>query len=73
MGLKDSVKNLVGKAKDKYDDYLERKQLEAEKRAEIQRLNTPIRLLLLKQTTFVQVPQWLLLVLPQTAKLTLKI
>ena len=42
MGLKDSVKNLVEKARDKYDDYLERKQLELEKRAEIQRLNTPI-------------------------------
>ncbi|MGN1162787.1 MAG: hypothetical protein ACI4T2_02600 [Christensenellales bacterium] len=42
MGIKDSVKNLIEKVKDKYDDYQERKSIEAEEEAERRRLNTPI-------------------------------
>lgn len=42
MGIKDSVKNLIDKVKTKYDDYCERKRIEAEEEAERIRLNTPI-------------------------------
>lgn len=42
MGIKDSVKNIIEKVKDKYDNYQERKRMEAEEEAERRRLNTPI-------------------------------